>query len=98
MQFEPSPYFWLGLILVIAVCLRAVHFIYVGYIKAPQMIREWEKRGDTDAVAKWEKVLNDYRKKYIPITGGAALLCVIGLGLLELGMYLEGYFTLHPPH
>lgn len=98
MQFAPLPYFWLGLILVIVVCLRAVHFIYVGYIKAPRMIREWKKRGDNDAVTKWEKVLNDYRKKYVPITVGAALLGMIGLGLLELGKYLENYFTLNPPH
>lgn len=50
-----------------------------------------------DAVAKWEKVQSDYRKKYIPITVGAALLCLIGFGGIELGHYLENYFALHSP-
>lgn len=91
------PYTLLGFILVILVCVRAVHYIYIGYIKAPRMISGWKERGDMDAVAKWEKVQSDYRKKYIPITVGAALLCLIGFGGIELGHYLENYFALHSP-
>lgn len=92
------PYSLLGLILVIVVCVRAVHTMYVGYMKAPRMIKEWKEKGDNDAVAKWENILNNYRKKYIPITVGTALLGIVGLSLFELGRYLEDYFSSHPPH
>lgn len=91
------PYSLLVLILVILVCARAVHYIYMGYIKAPRMIKEFRLVNNIDAVAKWEKIQSDYRKKYIPITVGAALLCLIGFGGIELGHYLENYFALHSP-
>lgn len=91
------PYSWLALILAVLICARAVHYIYIGYIKAPRMVKGWKERGSMDAVAKWEKVQNDYRKKYIPITVGAALLFLVGIGGFKLAQYLE-YLALHPPH
>lgn len=91
------PYSFLALVLVVLVCARAAHYVYVGYIKAPRMIKGWKARGNMDAVAKWEKIQIDYRRKYIPITVGAALLCLIGFGGIELGHYLENYFALHSP-